>query len=181
MGVSVRVSRNTRVYVPWVIAIPAYLIWAAAYLVVIAAWVLWFLLWQVPSTIVKRRRAGSAGQRAAHREDRHEARHERSDRRQEAFRARRQRSAAELGEARQEAAERHVTLSWPVYGIIAAGAMFLAGVVFAGVAGSSNSALADAAGALGLAAIGTAAVCVPVALWRKFQARKRARTGPLEP
>ena len=177
MGVSVRVSRNTRVYVPWVIAIPAYLIWAAAYLVVIAAWVLWFLLWQVPSTIVKRRRAGSAGQRAAHR-DRHEARHERSDRRQEAFRGRRQRSAAELGEARQEAAERHVTLSWPGYGLIAAGAMFLSGVVFAGVAGSSNSALADAAGALGLAAIGTAAVCVPTAIWHKFRARKEPPGAP---
>ena len=44
MGVSVRVSRNMRVYLPFWIAIPAYVLLGAIYLVIIAVWVLWIQL-----------------------------------------------------------------------------------------------------------------------------------------
>jgi hypothetical protein len=57
MGVSVRVSRNTRVYLPWAVAIPAYLVWGAICLVVIAVWVVWFLLVTVPRGIIAKARA----------------------------------------------------------------------------------------------------------------------------
>jgi hypothetical protein len=85
--------------------------------------------------------------------------------------------------ARREAlpAERHARraarLGWPGWGNIAASAAFLTGIVLAWVAGSNaHSPLATAGALLVMLSIGMAAVCVPVALWRKFQARKRAGT-----
>lgn len=38
MGVSVRVSRNTRVYLPWLVAIPVWVIVAAIWVVVLVIW-----------------------------------------------------------------------------------------------------------------------------------------------
>ena len=43
MGVSVRVSRNVRVGLPWWAAIPAILIYAAVWLVLAAGWVVVWL------------------------------------------------------------------------------------------------------------------------------------------
>lgn len=67
-------------------------------------------------------------------------------------------------------------------GILTAAAMFLTRVVLAAAAGgNAASGLAMAGALLIMLAIGAAAVCVPVALRRKFQVRKRARaesSGP---
>ena len=49
MGVSVRFSRNTRVYMPFWLAIPLYLFVAAVWVVIIAAIVLWWLLAVLPA------------------------------------------------------------------------------------------------------------------------------------
>lgn len=49
MGVSVRVSRNTRVYMPFWVAIPVYLFVAAAWVVILTAIVLWWLLAVLPA------------------------------------------------------------------------------------------------------------------------------------
>lgn len=38
MGVSVRVSRNTRVYLPWLLAIPFFVLWLAAAVVYVIGW-----------------------------------------------------------------------------------------------------------------------------------------------
>ena len=133
----------------------------------------------------RQRDAERAEQMAIRQQERQEAKRQRSERQQAAWRARRERSASEREAARQTAAERraaHPPLGWPGWGNLAAGAAALAGVVLAGVAGSNaKSPLVAVAAVLFLVSAGTAVVCVPVGLWRKLQARKRARTGALEP
>ena len=52
MGVSVRLSRNTRVYMPFWVAIPLWLIVAAVWAVVLAAMLLWWLLVILPGKAV---------------------------------------------------------------------------------------------------------------------------------
>ena len=52
MGVSVRLSRNTRVYLPFWVAIPAWLIAAAVWAVILAAMLLWWLLVILPAKAV---------------------------------------------------------------------------------------------------------------------------------
>jgi hypothetical protein len=52
MGVSVRLSRNTRVYLPFWVAIPAWLIAAAVWAVILAAMLLWWLLVILPGKAV---------------------------------------------------------------------------------------------------------------------------------
>ena len=97
-------------------------------------------------------------------------------------------TAARREAARQLSAERKARkgarppLSWPGWGNIAAGAAALTGIVLAGVAGSNaNSPLTPVAALLLLGSVVTAAVCVPVAVWRKVQVRKRARAESPRP
>jgi hypothetical protein len=130
-----------------------------------------------------------AAQRQAHAEQQGAARQARRDRsaaeREAAQQARSDRKAAPREAGSQRAAERKTRragraprppLSWPGWGNIAAAALGLTGIVLAGVAGSNaHSPLVPVAGLLLIAAIGGAAVCVPVAVWRKVQARRRLR------
>jgi Na+-translocating ferredoxin:NAD+ oxidoreductase RnfC subunit len=129
--------------------------------------------------------------RQEHAERREAARQANAERQHAATQQRRQ-TRAERTDARrvaasQLAAERRARrvarppLSWPGWGNLAATAATLTGLILAGVAGSNtHSPLAAVAALLVLIAVGVAAVCVPVALWRKFQARKRARAGQPE-
>ena len=52
MGVSVRLSRNTRVYLPFWVAIPLWLIVAAVWAVILAAMLLWWLLVVLPGKAI---------------------------------------------------------------------------------------------------------------------------------
>jgi hypothetical protein len=52
MGVSVRLSRNTRVYLPFWVAIPAWLIAAVVWVVILVAMLLWWLLVILPGKAV---------------------------------------------------------------------------------------------------------------------------------
>jgi hypothetical protein len=204
MGVSVRLSRNVRVYVPFWVAIPAYLLAAAVWIVILVVWALVLLAGAIGSGTAHLYRSGAKaiGDRQP-RQPTHAAPGGQQAR-QEAFTAGREESARQREERRQErvvqvgvrqeaatqlAAERKAhradrrarrgtrpPLSWPGYGNIAAAVMGVAGVVLAGVAGSNaHSPLVPVVGSLLIAAIVTAAVCVPVAIWRKIQARRRAR------
>ena len=198
MGVRVRLSRNTSMYLPFWVAIPVWLIWAAIMVVVVVVWgMILVLSYGAKGAVTLSRRATRAvGERQARPLPRHaeqearrqEAAHQRAERQQAAQHARPERTVARREAARQLAAQRKARkatrppLSWPGWGNLAAGAAALAGVVLAGVAGSNaNSPLAPVAGQLLIAAVGLAAVCVPVALWRKFQVRKRARAGSPQP
>jgi hypothetical protein len=102
--------------------------------------------------------------------------HER--RAQAARQARADRSAARREAARQLAAERkarraaRTPLSWPGWGNVAAVVLFITGFVLAAVAGpNANGPAGLTAGFLFIAAIGTAAVCVPVGVWRMVRRR----------
>lgn len=122
------------------------------------------------------------------REQRQVARQAQAERQQAATQQTRQ-TRAERTDARRVAAsqlavERRARraarppLGWHGWGNISAAAAMVAGIVLAGVAGSnSKSPLAVIGALLVVVAVGTAAVCVPVGLWRKFQARRRARQG----
>ena len=71
MGVSVRVSRNARVYLPFWIAIPAYLLVGAVWLVVGAVWVIVWLIVQgctLAGRSAARRRAQARGEHRPARE-----------------------------------------------------------------------------------------------------------------
>ena len=125
----------------------------------------------------RQRAAEREAQKARRQQERSAQRQAHRERQEAAWQGRRQRSAADREAVRQVARR---PMGWPGWGILAAAAAFLVSFVLAGI-GGTGSPPADAAGALGLASIGAAAVCVPVALWRKIQARKRARAGLPEP
>jgi hypothetical protein len=112
MGVSVRLSRNARVYLPFWIAIPAYLLVGAVWLVVGAVWVIVWLIVQ-GCTLVGRsaaRRTQAHGEhRAAREAQRPEAMaaeqalvEEYQRQRQEGLRQRENAIEAELEEHRQQ-------------------------------------------------------------------------------
>jgi hypothetical protein len=200
MGVSVRVSRNTRVYLPFWIAIPAWLIAAAIWVVIICAMVLWWLLVTVPGKAISASRARRAArppadparaadriEEARHRQDRFQASRQAYGQDREAGRQEHlDRRASRREAARQPAAERRGRhhagrarrgrLSWPGYGIISTAAAFVTGIVLAGAAGGNqHSPLVTAGALLWIAAILMVLVCVPAALWRKYR-RTRPRT-----
>ena len=183
-----RLSRNTSMYLPFWVAIPVWLAWAAIMVVAVAVWGMILVLnYGAKGAVTLSRRATRAvGERQARPLPRYAEQEAR--RSAAAQHARPELTAARREAARQLAAERKAfkaarpPLSWPGWGNLVAGAAALAGVVLAGVAGSSaNSPLAPVAGLLLIAAVGLAAVCVPVALWRKFQVRKRARARSSQP
>ncbi|HYB88390.1 MAG TPA: hypothetical protein VEC76_16145 [Streptosporangiaceae bacterium] len=199
----VRLTRNTGIWLPWWIALPALVIALAIQIaivcIVVLAWLGKAVLDGMSAAVDwwQNRPSKLASAQAA---DRIES----ARRRQERFQASRQaytegreagrqehlaRKAARREAARQPAAERrgrhHAArrarrgrLSWPGYGIVAAVAAFVTGIVLAGVAGGNqHSPLVTAGALLWTAAIAAAAVCVPAALWRKFRrTRPRART-----
>lgn len=185
-------------YLPFWVAIPVCLIWAAIMVVVVVVWGMTLVLSYVAKGAVtlSRRATRAAGEHQARPLPRHAeqetswpaAAHQHAEHQQAAQHARPERMVARREAARQLAAERKARkatrppLSWPGWGNLAAGAAALAGIVLAGVAGSNaNSPLAPVAGLLLIAAVGLAAVCVPMALWRKFQVRKRARARSPQP
>ena len=185
-------------YLPFWVAIPVWLIWAAIMVVIVVVWgMILVLSYGAKGAVTLSRRATrAAGERQARTLPRHaeqearrqEAAHQRAERQRAAQHARAERTDARRNAARQLTAERKANkaarppLSWPGWGNLAAGTAALAGVVLAGVAGSNaNSPLVPVAGLLLIAAVGLAAVCVPVALWRKLQAHKRARAGSPQP
>jgi hypothetical protein len=57
MGVSVRLSRNVRVYLPFWLAIPLGIFVAAIWVAVGVTIALWWLLWVLPHRIIEARRA----------------------------------------------------------------------------------------------------------------------------
>jgi hypothetical protein len=60
MGVSARLSRNARVYVPFWIAIPAYLIVGAVWLVVLVVWgIVWLIAAAVRTATSHKRQEGT--------------------------------------------------------------------------------------------------------------------------
>jgi hypothetical protein len=203
MGVRVRLSRNVSVYLPFWIAIPAWLFAAAVWLVIVVVYVLVWLAVQLGKGTAVLFRSG--GQAIA---DRQPADHPGLEAR---WQARKNQAAA-----RREAAQPLVTvpsrdargrtiapgfeaahgfvpedrraskptghraarkpLNWPLWGFLAAVAMFITSFVLIAVAGphaSQNSPLALAGGSLALAAIPVAAVCVVAAIVRLVRRRPR--------
>jgi hypothetical protein len=145
------------------------------------------LVTRVLDTPESRQRAAElAEQQAARKRElaaqRREAARQRAERRQAARQARAERTAARREAARRLADKRRAhraarpPLSWPGWGNISAGAAAFTGLVLAGVAGDDkNTPLAVVAVLLLIASVGLAAMCVPVVVLRKIQARKRAR------
>jgi hypothetical protein len=112
------------------------------------------------------------------------AAHQRAERQEAARRARLGQTDAQQEAAPQLAAQRRVRraarppMSWPGWGNLASGAAAFTGVVLVEVAGKDEHSPLAAVGALLLVvAVGAAALCVPVALWHKVQARKQAKIG----
>jgi hypothetical protein len=190
-------SRNVSVYLPFWVAVPVWLFAAAVWAVILVVWGLVLIARAIAAGTVYLAHSGAEaiGERQAG-QTAHARAGSRQAARQEAFTAGRQEFARQRAEqrqaheihvgvrreaARQLAAERKARrgtrppLSWPGWGNIAAGVLFVTGVVLVGVAGSNtNSPLVAAGSLLVLASIVTWAVCVPVAVWRKVQARRRA-------
>lgn len=136
----------------------------------------------------EQRKAAGQERAAQQKESRQYAWQERAERQHVARQARqsraeRQKEATQYAHAERQARRAtRAPVGWPTWGNFAAAAAAFTGVVLAEVTGkNAHSPLAAVGALLLVVSVGTAAVCVPVAVWRKFQVRKRAREGTSEP
>jgi hypothetical protein len=194
-----------RIWVPFWVAIPAWLFAAAVWLVIVVVYVMVWLAVQLGKGTAALFRSGGQAiadhQPADHPglEARWQARRDQAAARREAAtplvtvpsRDHRGRTITPGFEEAHDAIQKdrraskptghraaRKPLNWPLWGFLAAVAMFITSFVLIGLAGphaSQNSPLALAGGSLALAAIPVAAVCIVAGIWRLVRRRVRSR------
>lgn len=129
-------------------------------------------------------RQEAARRRAERTEARQEAAKQRAERTKVARQAQtdaRREAAGQLAAERRARRASRPPMGWPGCGNWAAAVAAFTGVVLAAIAGKDTKSPLVAVGAvLVVLSVGVALVCVPVALWRKVQVRRRARAGQLD-